>query len=114
MQIEIHIPDEQIAVISIKVGWAPMIEDTTQPMVGDSHPMIENPVTAAEFFEGYVNTRIVEMFVDHLRGELKTMLDDQYGRVHHKLVNGGYDVAILTMPHDDVAELIDQELIGNG
>lgn len=111
MQITINLPQDQIQLLAMKMGYEYQIEDTTQPMVGDTYPMIDNPVTLQQFTEGMINQTLMKMILDRLRSEIRADLENQYNKVVETLTHGGYDDDIMTKLHSDVLTHIKEDLL---
>jgi hypothetical protein len=102
MQIDITLAQAQIELLAAKMGYAAQIEDTSQPLDGDSYPLIDNPISLQQFTSVVINQTLMDMLMNRLRTEVRSSLDNEYNKVVEKLRNGEYDADIATMSASDL------------
>jgi len=106
MQITIHLDESQISLLAQRMGYKEQIEDTTQPLDGDTYPIIDNPLSLQQFTEEMINQTLMNMILDRLRSEARTFMDNEYNKVTEKLREGGYDQQIMTLTADQLLDVI--------
>jgi len=111
MQITINLSQDQILLLATKLGYELQIEDTSQPLDGDSYPLIDNPVTLQQFTETTINETLMQMILDRLRADVRTYLDNEYNKVTEKLAHGRYDNSIMTLGSDALLQVIIGDIV---
>ena len=86
------LPEEFKDKISTSLGWTPEIEDTTQPIDGDSYPIIENPVTRDMFLGHAIVAEITSAIIRRGRDFLIQNHDSEIDKIN----NGDFDSLILS------------------
>lgn len=111
MQITINLPDEQLKAIALKMGWTEKIEDTTQDMVDDTYPLIDNPVTLQSFTEEAVNAIILDRAQAQLRAGIKATINNLHNQADEKLSRGEYDTDLFGSDTHAVLQKILNDLV---
>lgn len=78
--------------ISTSLGWTPEIEDTTQPIEGDSYLLIQNPVSRDMFLGHAIVSEITSAIIRRGRDLLIQKHDSEIDKIN----NGDFDSLILS------------------
>ena len=110
MMLNIEIEDSLAYILATSRGWTPTIEDTNAELVGDSYPVMENPVSAKEFLEGYIPTFIVEFVRGEARKHIKAEFASTASVINSQVDNGDFDKLLLMGDFDAIKDLVRSNL----
>jgi|GEM_PF-6872004 len=110
MQLDINLPVEQVALLAEKLGYKARIEDITQPLEGDSHPLIDNPVTLEQFTSVAITKVLLDKVQNSLREQIQIVMTNILNQATEKVAKGDYDNDLMTLPTQVVLGKIISEL----
>ena len=111
MQLDINLTDEQVLLLASKLGYKAQIEDTTQGLVGDSYPLIDNPVTLEQFASATITEVLLSQVQDKIRTGIQVVITNIFNQAQEKVARGDYDDALMTLPTEQILALIISELV---
>lgn len=110
MQITFDLPNGVAAALAVSQGWTPMIEDTSQPLEGDSYPMVPNPVSMTTFIEHMAPAYLSSIVLNNGRERVMTDFNTIYEGIEHQVKQGAFDAMILAADLDGIKAAVKSQL----
>lgn len=103
--------DDSVAIaLAVSRGWSPTIEDTSQPLEGDTHPLIPNPVSFQQFVSGIATATITEHVLNGGRQALLIEFQSIFNNIEDRLKSGTFDPLILAGDFDGIKAAVKSTL----
>lgn len=96
INIDFGLTESQMAALAIRWGYQLQIEDTTQPLEGDSHPLINNPEGVSEWMAPRVAEFVKGAVFERLRSDALVAIDNLHAKARDTIIRGQYDEIILS------------------
>lgn len=110
MNINIELDDPIAFALAVSRGWSPTVDDTSQEMVGDEYPQIENPISVEEFIATIIPPFVQDLIVDQGRSQVISGFRSIFNSVEDQVLNGAFDQLIVSGQSDQIGEIVKQSL----
>jgi len=110
MNLTFEIDDAVVYALAVSQGWSPTVEDTTQELVEDNHPLIPNPVTIQMFMAQAIPAFITSTVVTAGRTKVLTDFSSIYDGLEHSVKKGDFDAMILAGDIDGIKAAVKANL----
>ena len=110
MKIEIDIDDITAQILANSRGWTPKVEDTTQELIGDEYPLIDNPIPIESFLSGIIEHFIGEVVLNEIREKSINNIDSLHDKITDAIRSKNFDEGFKNGDSSSLLSFIGEEL----